>query len=477
MNMRVWPSTSRDSAQAAALGRRNRRLSLRTRVGLVLTGLAASLLLVLGALWLHGTRNAIHEEVEAATRVSEQWLKVVIGDLQSLPAVERGERLLGVAKAIGRVRANVLQIHDGEGGLRYVSPPPTYKAGRQAPAWFASLLAADLPTRSFSIDDFRLSLHPDASRAVLDAWDELLALAGWALLLLLALFAAACGALARALRPLEQIMQALDRLGHGRFETRLPQFTTPELGRISRAFNGMADRLSAAVDENVRLDTEREVAERMQAGLQAERQMIARELHDELAQGITAVRALAGAIVQRTPGEPSLHIPAQSIVAVTGEMQDGVRHILHRLRPSASPSLALALDHHLGNWRRQHPDIELLSHVAIGEQPVADDLALTVLRCVQEGLTNVVRHAAASRVEIRLERAAGWLHLSLADNGCGPGGKPSAQAGCGLGLTGMGERVAALGGHLHLSSRAEPGFRIDVRLPDIHSLHLQEEFA
>lgn len=453
------------------------RPSLRTRVGLVLTGLAASLLLVLGALWLHSTRNAINEEVEAATRVSEQWLKVVIGDLQTLPAAERGNRLLGVATAIGRVRANVLQIHDGAGELRYVSPPPTYKAGRQAPAWFASLLAADLPTRSFSIDDFRLSLHPDASRAVLDAWDESLALAGWALLLLFALYAAACGALARALHPLEQIMQALDRMGHGRFDTRLPQFATPELGRISHAFNGMADRLRAAVDENVRLDTEREVAERMQAGLQAERQVIARELHDELAQGITAVRALAGAIVQRTPDEPSLHIPAQSIVAVTGEMQDGVRNILHRLRPSMGSSLAMALDHHLANWRLQHPEIELLSRLAIGEAPVADDLACAVLRCVQEGLTNVVRHAAASRVEFCIERGAGWLHLSLADNGRGQAETPSAQAGCGLGLTGMGERVAALGGHLHLASRPGQGFRIVVRLPDIHSLHLQEEFA
>lgn len=460
----------------AIRGRSAPRLSLRTRVGLVLTGLAASLLLVLGALWLHGTRNAVHEEVEAATRVSEQWLRVVIGGLQGLQPAERGERLLSVAKAIGRVRANVLEIRDAAGDLRYVSPPSAYKAGRQAPEWFAGLLAANLATRSLTVDDFQLSLHPDPSRAVLDAWDELLALAGWALMLLLALFAAACVALARALRPLDQIMQALDRMGHGRFETRLPLFSTPELSRISRAFNGMADRLRAAVDENVRLETEHEVAERMQAGLQAERQLIARELHDELAQGITAVRALAGAIAQRTPDEPALHSPAQSIVAVTGEMQDGVRNILHRLRPSAGLPLPVALEQHLANWRLQHPEVELVSRVELGEVPVADDLAGTVLRCLQEGLTNVVRHAGASRVEFFVGRAEGWLTLSLADNGRGRGGNPSPQAGCGLGLTGMGERIAALGGHLYLSS-GESGFRIDVRLPEFHLLHLQEEFA
>ena len=161
-------------------------LSLHTRVGLVLCLLTASLLGVLGGLWLQGTRSAIHEEVEAATRVSAQWLKVVLADLEARPADEQGTRLLAVAASVGRVRAHQLEIRDGAGVLRHVSPPPTYKVGRAAPEWFAALVALDLPVRHFALGDFRLSLHPDASRAVLDAWDELLALAGWGLLLLLA---------------------------------------------------------------------------------------------------------------------------------------------------------------------------------------------------------------------------------------------------------------------------------------------------
>ena len=174
-------------------------LSLHTRVGLVLCLLTASLLGVLGGLWLQGTRSAIHEEVEAATRVSAQWLKVVLADLEARPADEQGTRLLAVAASVGRVRAHQLEIRDGAGVLRHVSPPPTYKVGRAAPEWFAALVALELPVRHFALGDFRLSLHPDASRAVLDAWDELLALAGWGLLLLLALFAAALVAAAVAL--------------------------------------------------------------------------------------------------------------------------------------------------------------------------------------------------------------------------------------------------------------------------------------
>lgn len=451
-------------------------MSLHTRVGLVLTALAASLLVVMAGFWLHGTRNAIHEEVEAASRVSEQWLKAVIGEIQDVPQIVRGERLLGVARAIGRVRANELEIRNASGDAIYRSPAPTYKAGRTAPGWFAGLLASGLPVRTLAIDGYTLSLRPDDSRAILDAWDDLLAMAGWAAACLGLLFAATRLALGRALRPLAEIMRALDRTGRGRFDTRLPVFATPELGRISRAFNGMADRLGEAVDDNVRLESAREVDRQMNARLEEERRVIARELHDELAQGITAVRALAGSIVQRTADAPALHVPAQGIVAVTGEMQDGVRNILHRLRP-AGGELAASLERQLAAWQVQQPAIRLNSQLAIGPQPVADELALTVIRIVQEGLTNVVRHADATQVDLAISRVAGWLQLTLADNGVGRTGRPSAQAGCGLGLAGMGERIAALGGHLQFEQPAGGGFRIFARLPDTVAQHSPEEFA
>ncbi len=446
--------------------------SLHTRVGLVLCLLTASLLAVLGGLWLQGTRSAIHEEVEAATRVSAQWLKVVLADLEARPADEQGVRLLSVAASVGRVRAHQLEIRDGAGVLRHVSPPPTYKVGRAAPEWFATLVALDLPVRQFALGDFRLSLHPDPSRAVLDAWDELLALAGWGLLLLLALFAAARMALARALRPLEQVMGALDRTGAGRFDTRLPGFATPELARLSRAFNGMADRLQAAVDDNVRLDTQRELAERMQARLAAERRDIARELHDELAQGITAVRALAGAIVQRAPDESALHVPAQGIVAVTGEMQDGVRRILQRLRPSAA-GLAEGLEQIFAGWRARHDGIDLTARLELGDGPVSAETAAVILRTVQEGLTNVLRHARASRVEFAVVREGAWLRVWLQDDGAGSS-QPSAQAGCGFGLAGMAERIEGLGGEFRTGRAVGGGFRIEARLPAMPTKTIQE---
>lgn len=441
-----------------------RRLSLHTRIGLVLTALAASLLLVLAGVWLHGARQGIHEEVEAASRVSQQWLGALAAQLPAAGA----EQVLAVVRPLGRIRANELQVIDADGRLLYRSPPPTYKAGRHVPDWFAGLLRPSFVPRTLPVGDLRLVLVPDASRSIIDAWDDLLAMAGWALALLGALFAASRWALDRALQPLEQVMQALDRTGRGRFDTRLPIFPTPELARLSGAFNGMADRLQAAVDDNVRLETEQELAQRLQARLEDERRLIARELHDELAQGITAVRALAGAIVQRSSEQPALAAPAQSIVAVTGEMQDGVKAILQRLRRQPDGGLGGALEQLLAAWRQQHPDIALQATLALGTAPLAEPLAQTALRIVQEGLTNVVRHAAASRVELQVARHNGQLQVSLADNGCGRGrdGRPSAAAGCGFGLAGMAERVGDLGGSLEFTTPAGGGFALCARLPE-----------
>ena len=451
-----------------------RPLSLHTRISLVLTGLAAGLLCVLAGLWLQGARNGIHEEVEAASRVSEQWLRAVAGEMQDVPAAVLTGRVLEVVRPLGRIRANALEVFAADGRLLYRSPPPTYKAGRSVPGAFAALVQPAFAHRAVAIGSLRLVLTPDASRSVIDAWDDLLAMAGWAAGLLAVLFLLTRRALDRALRPLGLVMAALDYTGQGRFDTRLPVFPVPELGRLSRAFNGMADRLAEAVNENVRLESEQEVARCLQARLEEERRGIARELHDELAQGITAVRALAGAIIQRTGEQPALHGHAQSIVAVTGEMQDGVRNILHRLRPPAASGLQPALQRCLAAWRAQHPGIALDCDLAIGAAPLPDAVAQAVLRIVQEGLTNIVRHAGASRAALAVSRDGGWLTLSLADNGCGPGGG-TVQRGCGLGLTGMGERVSLLGGRLEFTTSAGGGFKLLARLPEHHHQPEAEE--
>lgn len=448
------------------------KLSLHTHISLLLTAVVATLTLLSGGLWLSDTRDSIHEEIGAATRVCEQWLNVLAGDVRATPTAEARDRLLADIKAVGRIRANALEVINSTGQRVYLSPQSTYKAGRASPAWFAQITEPVFAQRRISAENLTLIITPDPSRASLDAWDSLFAMMAWACSLLAALFIATRWALDRALHPLDQIKAALECTGQGRFDTRLPVFASRDLNRLANAFNGMADRLKEAVNENVRLDSERELSRLLQARLEAERRSISQELHDELAQGITAVRALAGAIVQRTTELPALHGHAQSIIAVTNQIQDGIRHILQRLRPLQNNPVAdleQALQHYLELWQQHYPELALHVDFRTGTIQVSNDTALAVFRIIQEGLTNVVRHAGAVQVQLMLQTLAHdngeWLELTLTDNGRGLGGTSDNKAGCGFGLTGMRERVAALQGELSITSMATGGVCLHARLP------------
>ena len=144
-----------------------RRLSLRTRLSFVLTGLLAALLLGLAGLWLQGARTGIHEEVEAATRVSEQWLQVIAR--QSAGNGISADQMLALLQPAGRIRANALEVLDAAGQRLYLSPPPSYKQGRVVPTYFAHLVAPEFAARRIEFGALAVIIHPDPSRSIIDA--------------------------------------------------------------------------------------------------------------------------------------------------------------------------------------------------------------------------------------------------------------------------------------------------------------------
>ncbi|HAF54455.1 MAG TPA: histidine kinase [Thauera sp.] len=438
--------------------------SLRGRLSLVLTTLIAVMMLIGTGVWLRETRQAIHEEVEAATRVAEQWLKVLVPETLA-DGPQARERLMTNLAAIGRIRANRLEVFDADGQRLYVSPESPYKAGRHAPGWFAGWVAPEVAERRFEAGDLAVVLTPDTSRAVLDAWDHLSAAIGWALALLLAIWLATRLAIDRALAPITEIHRALERGAAGQFDQRLPEYATRELARLAHSYNRLADSLDESLAANARLEQDQALARALQLRLEQERRAIARELHDELGQGITAVRSIAGAIIQRTTGQPGINGSAQAILAMTTQMQDGVHTILQRLRKGSTDNrvrVEEAVESYCALWASHHGDIHVDCTIeALGEQ-VTDALGLTILRMVQESLTNVARHAHATRVEVRLGVRDDQIEIEVIDNGRGLGENPAPGR---HGLVGMRERIAELHGELELSQPPHGGLNVRARLP------------
>lgn len=201
-----------------------------------------------------------------------------------------------------------------------------------------------------------------------------------------------------------------------------------------------------------------------------ERRHLARELHDEMGQWLTAIYAEAKAISNSVSRDSAIHSGAQAISDSVGKMHDVVHDLLHQLRPALLDILGLAdsLRELKKQWCSHHPETSC-ELVLEGEfEGLSETVNITIYRIVQEALSNAGSHAHASRVQVRLSRvqdetaATDTLWLSVEDNGRGY--NPDQQSG-GLGLLGMRERIIAAGGEFTSRSAPGHGTHIDVRLP------------
>jgi PAS domain S-box-containing protein len=205
---------------------------------------------------------------------------------------------------------------------------------------------------------------------------------------------------------------------------------------------------------------------------ESERRHLARELHDELGQWLTAIQAEAEAICSSPSPElgPEIFANAQAIHKSAAEVQSVIRRILRRLRPSLLDELGLteSLQELAIQWRQHHPKIvcDLELDGDLGDLP--EPLNITLYRIVQEALTNIANHAQASHARVWLRRVPGVasaperLLLTVQDDGKGMDPRLPLK---GLGMLGMRERVIASGGEFMSHSAPEQGVCIEIRLP------------
>jgi len=264
-------------------------------------------------------------------------------------------------------------------------------------------------------------------------------------------------------------------------------------GEIARTAMIDISQLKDAARRNLELLRENRLLTQSLFKLQEEeRRHLARELHDEMGQWLTAIYAEAKAIANSVSQDSSIHTGAQAISDSIGKMHDVVHGLLYQLRPALLDMLGLAdsLRELRKQWCSHHPETSC-ELVLEGEfEGLGETINITVYRIVQEALSNVGSHAHASRVQVWLTReqseapadnapllnmedalfpivlpvlpATDTLWLSVEDNGRGY--NPDQQSG-GLGLLGMRERVIAAGGEFTSRSAPGHGTHIDVRLP------------
>jgi two-component system, NarL family, sensor histidine kinase UhpB len=231
------------------------------------------------------------------------------------------------------------------------------------------------------------------------------------------------------------------------------QWAGDEANVLARAFNTMLDRL----------ETERRESARRALGAQeAERLRIARELHDEVGQTLTAVALQVERAASDSPGESRA---LEEIAALLHGSLDDVRRIARELRPEALDDLGLqSALRSLCTTAAAHDNLRVLRELEL-EDVVSPEVELVVYRVAQESLTNVMRHSGASEVLVALRHVDGGVRLVVRDDGRG---LPSGQEPSGAGITGMRERALHIGARLTVSSAPTGGteVRLDVPLPE-----------
>jgi signal transduction histidine kinase len=253
------------------------------------------------------------------------------------------------------------------------------------------------------------------------------------------------------------VLAAFDREGDGdefseEDEQILRTFAASAATAVALAQSVQADRLRSSL-----------------AAADAERRRWARELHDETLQSLGALRVLISSALRRDD-LPIAQEAMRTAVAQIDQEIDNLRAIITELRPATLDELGLrsAIEGLLDRHREQSGfqlDGELeLPDPPAGEHRLAEDLETTVYRLVQEALTNVAKHAQASRVRVSIGEADGQLRIEVRDDGAG---FDPETAGHGFGLAGMQERVMLAGGTLSVES-CERGTSVRACLPARH---------
>jgi len=343
-----------------------------------------------------------------------------------------------------------------------------------APRWFAALIGPpierhDVPVVLNGATIGTVDIVSEPRDEIAEVWENSIALAAIAATTNLVVIGILYIVLGRVLDPLTALGSGLQGLERRDYKVRLVRPKVQEFAAITDRFNALAGALDDARAENLAL------SRRLITAQDDERRNTALELHDEVGPSLFGLKANAASIAKTAGGLPAEAAAAiaervRDLTAIVDHLQGINRNILNRLRPMALGHVPLRdmLDELIRERARQHADIVFTHDIKTLERSYGDTVDLTVYRCLQESMTNAIRHADATTIAVRLVAVASGseardgaarLELTVRDDGRGI----AADAPAGFGLRGMRERVQALGGEFSIAS--EPGTCLRMVIP------------
>ena len=442
-------------------------MSLRFRLSLLITLLFIAVLCAGSLYAIINARKTITEEIQSAALLTSNMLAASISAIRSSGDPGQYDELLAELGKLETTRhlQIIISLDHGIGSARPLQPAAPLDS--DAPGWFIDLVEPPIMEfkrvlTSIGASGTEIIIRADPSAEITEAWLETRNF-----LLLLLLFTALANLLiyiilGRDLAPIEAILSGLERIERGDYQLRLPKFSSVEFSRISARFNHLAAVLLQNREENRRL------SRRSLEIQEEERRRLAQELHDELGQSLTAIKAIATTMEQTDAETDQTVVESTRIIKTIADDMYGVaRGMIRELRPAVLDELGLvpALQQLVDDWNSAHADTFCHLDIMGDSSMTADVVKINIYRIIQESLTNVARHAAAKNVYISLEnmqRNDDRLVLEIKDDGKGFDPNKIRK---GMGLSGIQERVDSMGGEFHLVTAVNKGVNITIILP------------
>lgn len=406
---------------------------------------------------IYNARDNVRAEVESTEKLTLYLFDTAILNNKDLGRSGLDKKLFKL-QSLRHMRHVKIEFYNEDNQLIDTNRDDANLNVDEAPKWFESIINLAAPKwsskiRLVRVDEKilgRIEITPDPRYEYAEMWKQmkdafLLVLIFFVLVNLLISFVVNA-----ALKPTVIIHEALQNLGEGNLKSRLPEFETQELKNIGEKFNEMAGKLEYTIEQNHNLSRQLITLQ------EEERKSLARDLHDEFGQSLTAIQADSQAALAIAGKKcPEAVNSLEAINTISKHLMKVVSSLLHRIRPQILDELGLevAIEDLVSQWRSRFPKVQFeltIPETLGGRLPEAFQVA--VYRMVQESLTNVSRHSGATKVAVTLqaksEPKGQKLSISIQDNGRGFNPKKVS----GFGIAGMRERFEGLGAELNIQS-------------------------
>ncbi|MGY6276418.1 ATP-binding protein [Methylomonas sp. MgM2] len=432
-------------------------MSLRYQIILRVLLSSACLLVLGGAIAIWQARQAVEKEVDASIHLALQLIKLgITGTPQTLDDLSR-------FGALRQTRHLSIQIRKPNGQLmQFAARRQPSHPEDMPPAWFVNWVKSDYPEvehRLTTADGETLTLVIKAQPLdeISEVWQESQVFFASISLLTLLTFLVVHLVMNKSLKAIDAIVDGLHVVETGQYRQQLPFFSIAEFDSIVGAINHMTAELKKAQQEN------RALTQHSMAIQEDERQRLSQELHDEFGQSLTAIKVMA-----TTVAKPNVDIGkiSATIIEVCDHLMLVLRSMMQQLHPLVLSELGLkaTLEDMVDHWSERNPELDLQIHCDDAVDSLDKNVTRQVFRVIQECLTNVIRHAEARRVSIRLTllESDKVLELTVEDDGLGFDVR---NIDLGFGLRGMKERVSSLDGELKFVSELGKGTTVTAWVP------------